>query len=168
MSLSGKLNYSLTGTTSATRDLGTATVSESLSYTQRITDGDAANKAEKVWGDTRSLAASTSEELDLAGGLTDGLGNTVTLNRLICLGIKASTANGSTITLGGSASNAWETWTADAGSTIKLRPGGSIALIGPDATGYAIGAGATDLLQIGNDDTSATASYSIFVMGSEA
>ena len=168
MSLTGKLSYTLTASRSSTRDLGAASVSESLSYSQVIADGDGANQAERVWGDSRSLAASATEEHDLAGGLTDGLGATITLTEVRALAVKASTANASTITLGGASSNAWEIWAGAAGDAIKLRPGGSLILIAPDATGYAVTGGSADLLKVANDSTSVTAAYDIFVLGSEA
>ena len=168
MALTGKLSYLLHAALSSTRDLGAASVMESLSYSQAITDGDGANQAERVWGDTRALAISTAEELDLAGGLTDGLGNTIVFNEIRALGIQAAASNGSTLTVGGAAANAWEAWCAGSGDAVKLVPGGSLILIAPNADGYAVAAGTGDLLKVGNDDGAAAASYSIFILGSQA
>ena len=51
---------------------------------------------------------------------------------------------------------------------VKLVPGGSLILIAPNADGYAVAAGTGDLLKVGNDDGAAAASYSIFILGSQA
>ena len=40
--------------------------------------GSGASQYDLVWHDTRLLAAGASEELDVAGGLTDAFGNTLT------------------------------------------------------------------------------------------
>jgi hypothetical protein len=74
--------------------------------------------------------------------------------------------NGGTITLGGAASNAWEVWAGAAGDKIKIRPGGCLMLTAPDATGLVAATNADQLLI--TNDAAATASYSIFLMGSQA
>jgi hypothetical protein len=167
MSLSGSIALQLQGIIQTTRDLGAATVTETLSQRVTVTDGATANKASQVWADTRALTASGTEAIDLSGALTNGIGGAVAFTRIIGMGVVASSSNGSTITLGGAASNAWEVWAGASGDTIKVRPGGALFLTAPDATGLAVTT-ATDQLKVLNDSTAATASYSIFLMGSEA
>lgn len=167
MSLSGSLRVSLTGTISSARDLGTAAVTESLSHLVTVTDGATANKATQVWADSGTLTASGTVAVDLSGALTNGVGATVAFTRVIGFSVKASTSNGSTITLGGAASNAWEVWAGASGDTVKVRPGGSITILAPDVTGLVVST-STDQLKILNDSTAATAAYDIFLMGSEA
>jgi hypothetical protein len=167
MSLSGSLRVALTGTISSARDLGTAAVTESLSHLVTVTDGATANKATQVWADSGTLATSGTVAVDLSGALTNGVGATVAFTRVIGFSVKASTSNGSTITLGGAASNAWETWAGAAGDTVKVRPGGSITILAPDVTGLAVATNA-DQLKLLNDSSVATAAYDIFIMGSEA
>jgi hypothetical protein len=167
MSLSGSLRVALTGTISSTRDLGQAAVTESLSHLVTVTDGATANKATQVWADTGTLTASGTVAVDLSGALTNGVGATVAFTRVIGFSVKASTSNGSTITLGGAASNAWEVWAGAAGDTVKVRPGGSLTILAPDATGLVVST-STDQLKILNDNTAATAAYDIFIMGSQA
>lgn len=168
MSLSGSIALQLQGILQSTRDLGAASVTETLSQRVTITDGATANKASQVWGDTRTLTSSATEALDLSGSLTNGVGASVALTRVIAIGISAAAANSSTITVGGAASNAWEPWAGAAGDTIKIRPGGCLILTAPDATGLAVVAGTADQLKILNDSGAASATYSIFLMGSEA
>lgn len=167
MSLSGSIALQIQGVLSSSRDLGSASVGETLASRITITDGAGANQATQAWGDTRTLAAATAEDLDLSGSLTNGLGSTVTLTRIMALMITAASANPSTITIGDAAANAWEGWCA-AGSTVSLRPGGCMILVAPDAAGYVVTAGTGDLLQVENDDADDPATYSILILGSQA
>jgi hypothetical protein len=167
MSLSGSIALQIQGILQNTRDLGSANVTETLAQRVTITNGATANKATQVWADTRALTASGTEAIDLSGALTNGVGGTVAFTRVIGLGVVASSSNGSTITLGGAASNAWEVWAGAAGDTVKVRPGGALFLTAPDATGLVVATNA-DQLKVLNDSTAATASYSILLIGSEA
>lgn len=168
MALSGSIKLTVAIGLSGSTDLGSQADAQAISQTITLTDGSGANQASQVWGDTRSLAASTSEELDLNGSLTNGLGATVSFTRIVAIIIKSASTNGDTITVGGASSNAWEPWAGATGDEIKIRPGGFLALAAPDATGLAVTASTADLLKILNDDSGAAASYDILLIGSEA
>jgi|TARA_Y100000034_G_scaffold132026_1_gene194057 hypothetical protein len=131
-----------------------------------FTDGTGANQAKNVFHDIRALAGSTSEELDLAGGLTDAFGNTITMTAVKGLIIKAASTNGDNIEVGGSAANGFINWVGDATDKILIPPGGTFALIAPDAGGFAVTAGTGDLLKINNADASG-ASYTITILFEE-
>jgi len=168
MSLSGSIKFSSTATITSARDLGAASVTESLSQAISLANGTGANQANQVWGDTRALGNGANEELDLAGGLTNGLGATVTLAKVRLLAIKAAATNTDTLNVGGAAANGWATWVGDPTDVIKVRPGGILVLAAPDATGYAVTAGTGDLLKITNAAALATASYDILIIGTQA
>ena len=110
MSLSGSIALQIQGVLSSSRDLGSATVGETLASRITVTDGATANAATQVWGDTRTLALSTGEDLDLSGSLTNGIGESVALTRVIALMITADSANGDTISVGGAAANGFISW----------------------------------------------------------
>jgi len=148
-------------------DLGSVQTNERFSHTVNWTDGTGVNQGKQIFSDTRSLDASTSEDLDLAGSLTDGLGASVAFTSVKLIAISAPSTNGDVITVGGAASNQFATPFGDASDVINLRPGGAVVLVAPDATGYAVTAGTGDLLKIANTDDAA-ASYSILIIGETA
>ena len=123
--------------------------------------------ADQVFADNRTLSASTSEDLDLAGSLTNALGDTITFASIKAIIIKAGDANGGNMTIGGAASNAFEAWTMAAGDGVLLRPGGTFVLIAPTASDYAVTATTADLLKIANLDGAAAATYDIYLIGKE-
>lgn len=166
MALTGNLRVSVNTDLTSTLDKGTATSSESINISMAITNGTGASQGNQVFSDTRTLSASSNEELDLAGSLSNGLGSTVTFTRIIALVVEADADNGDTISVGGAAANGWETWVGATGDLVKVRPGGALVLKASDATGYAVTAGTGDLLKITNDDSAAAGSYTIYLIGS--
>ena len=161
-----KLVLKLTGTMSDNADLENAAASLSYEKTHSLTNGTGAGEANQIFSDTRTLALSASEELDLAGGLTDALGDTVTLTEVKTLVIRASESNGANIVVGGSATNSMSSIFGDPTDKIVLKPGALIALsAGTVGAGYAVTAGTGDLLKIENTDGAASASYDIIVVG---
>ena len=133
-----------------------------------IASGTGANQMDLIWEDTRALAASTGEDLDLAGGLTDAFGTTLTFVKVKLIWISAASANGSTISVGGASATQFVNWVANASDIVKVRPGGCMLLYAPDATGYGVTAATGDLFKILNDDGAAGATYSIIIGGTSA
>jgi hypothetical protein len=85
-----QLGVSVAGTLTNPKALTTGQAP--LSYVQSLIlgTGTGANQADKLWSDTRTLAASAVEDLDLAGVLVDALGVTATFARVKGLIIAAS------------------------------------------------------------------------------
>jgi hypothetical protein len=166
MSLTGNLRVSVTTELTSSLDKGTATSAESINISMPITSGTGASQGNQVFSDTRTLSASSNEELDLSGSLSNGLGDTVTFTRIIGLVVEAAAANGDTISVGGAAANGFESWVGATGDLVKVRPGGALVLVAKDATGYAVTAGTADLLKIANDDSAAAGDYTIYLIGS--
>src|SRR3990172_6816581 len=124
------------------------TIQRNKSYS--FTAGAAADQADVHWSDERTLAASATEDLDLAGGLTDAFGAAITFARIKAIYVEADSANTNNVLLGGAAANAFATPFADAIDKVTLRPGGALLLVAPDATGYVVTASTADLLRVGN------------------
>lgn len=164
----GSVRLNVTASLSEESDLTAATVNVPFNLSASIADGDTANKAERVWADVRSLAIGASEALDLSGSLIDGLGHTIAFNRVIAFVIQAGAANDATITIGGAVANAWEPWAGASGDKIKLNHGAVAMLFDPSATGFPVTAGTADQLKILNDSATAAATYTIYLIGSEA
>lgn len=143
-----------------------------LAYRQRVrlTSGTGAGQADLVFSDTRTIAASSNDDLDLAGGLTDAHGATLTFARVKALIVTASASNTNTVVVGGDATNTFLTWVSAEGDSVVLRPGACLALFAgqADATGYAVTASTGDLLRITNGSSGSTVDYDIVIIGASA
>jgi len=140
------------------------TIQRNKSYS--FTDGAGADQADVHWSDERTLSASATEDLDLAGGLTDAFGAAITFARIKAIYIEADSANTNNVLLGGAAANAFVGPFGAAAHTIAVRPGGAVLLVAPDATGYVVTAGTGDLLRVGNSGAGTSVKYRIVVVGS--
>lgn len=149
-------------------DLATVTVPLTLRKAVSITAGTGANQADKVFHDQRTLTASSTEDLDLAGSLTDAFGATITFARIKGIFVAAASANTNNVLVGGAASNQFINWVSDATDKIVVRPGGWFGLVAPDATAYAVTAGTGDLLRIGNSGAGTAVTYDIILIGASA
>lgn len=146
-------------------DLGTARHDLNLARSYAFSDGTGVDQANALFADKRTLAASASEDLDLAGGITDALGATLTLSAVKAIRIHAAAANGGNITVGGAAANAFIGPFGAAAHTVSIPPNGIVELINPSAAGWAVVAGTGDLLRVTNANAGAAADYTIEILG---
>jgi hypothetical protein len=168
MALTTTLNVGLSAAQTAARDL--TTVRAPLDYAKRIilASGVAAGQADLLFSDTRTLAASASESLDLAGGLVDALGATLTFARVKGLLVYAAPGNTNDVIVGGAAANAWVGPFADATDKAKVKPGGLGLWFAPGATAYPVTAGTGDLLQVANSGAGTSVTYDVVIIGASA
>jgi len=168
MTLDTKFHVELIADAASPLDLTSAT--SRLPFVRQINmaTGTAANQADKVWSDERTLTASSSEDLDLSGVLVDPFGATLTLARVKLLIVYALPANTNNVVLGNATSNGWVGPFGAAAHTISIRPGGLISMIAPDATAWPVTAGTGDLLHVANSGAGTSVTYDIAVIGSSA
>ena len=145
-------------------DLGTGKIPIELAAVLDFTDGTGAGQVSKVWSDRRTLAASATENLDLAGGVTDAFGNTLTFATIKGIMIKAADANVNDVVVGGAGSNTFVGPFADATDKIKVRPGG-VQLNAQRGTGWTVTAGTGDILLMANGAGSTEVVYEIVIVG---
>jgi hypothetical protein len=126
--------------------------------------GVAAGQVSKAFVDTRTLAASTGEDLDLAGALLDPLGNAAVFANVKVLFAKAAAGNTNSVILGNAASNGFVGPFGAATHTIAIPPGGCIMLVHPGA-GWTVTAGTGDLLHFLNGGAGTPASYDVILLG---
>lgn len=154
---------------SSTVDIGTVVHNVLVDASTPFTNGEGANQAEVAFTDQRTLSASSSEELDLSGtALQDAFGIDVAFTSIKVMIITAASANTNDVLVGGAASNAWSTWASNATDEVIIVPGGTLALIAPDAAGYVVAAGTGDLLRIENSSSGTSVTYDITLIGIEA
>jgi hypothetical protein len=149
-------------------DLVTAKAPHALKKVLELLEGTGNKQADLIFSDERSLAASGSEELDLAGSLVDALGNTLTFARIKLVAIFAKSDNPENVQVGGAGSNGFVTPFADASDVVVVRPGGWLLLAAPDATAYVVTADTGDLLKIANGGAGGSVTYEIVIIGASA
>jgi len=165
MTVSAKILVNVSATDSNALDLGTGTIPYISNTTYTISDGTGANSAEAVFADQRTLTTGGNEDLDLAGSLTDGYGNTITFTKIKGIFVKNSANSGNAIEIGGATGNQFINWVGDGTDQVVVDEGGMFLLYSPIAAGYAVTAGTGDLLRITNTATSANATYDIILIG---
>lgn len=130
-----------------------------------FTTGVGANQINEVFSDIRTLADSATENLDLSGtALQNAFGTNLALARVKFIYIKNKSAT-QVLSVGGAASNGFINWVGDATDVIKIRPGGFLLLVAPDATGYAVTASTGDLLKIANGNAGQSTDYEVIIGG---
>ncbi|MBK3631565.1 hypothetical protein JHN52_01035 [Streptomyces sp. MBT97] len=169
MPLTSSLGISVSSELTQAAGLGTGSVKSNLTGSVSLASGTGAGKADKVYQGRRTLAASASEDLDLAGVLLDAFGSAITFVRVKGLFIKASAGNTNNVVVGAASSNQWATLLNTTG-TITLRPGTSLGVVAgaADAIGYAVTASTGDLLKVANSSSGTSVTYDICIIGASA
>lgn len=167
MALTTKITLDVISTLTKVLDLATGKTPLNRRQEYSWESGTAANQADLVFHDQRTLTASTAEELDLAGVLTDIYGATITFVRIKALVVVSAAGNTNLVQVGGAAANAFVNWVANATDILLVRPGGVLALVAPDVTAYPVTAGTGDKLRFANDAGSSI-TYDIVIIGASA
>ena len=170
MTLTSTVRLAVTASQVSTGDLGTAVAPVTLKASTDLADGVAVGQANRVFADTRTLAASATEDLDLAGVLLDTFGAAITFARIKALVIRAAPSNTNNVIVGGASATQFASWVGAATHTVTLRPGATLALFAgeEDATGYVSAAGVSDLLKIANSGAGSAVSYDVVLVGCSA
>lgn len=164
-SITAKVALSVVADLANSLDVGSVSYPVNYGATYLLSDGTGADQAKELWTDTRTLTASSSENLDLAGVLTDVFGNTLTFTKIKALIVKADAANTNDVVVGGHATAACASFFNDATDKVKVKPGGLVAFVAPDANGYAVTATTADLLTVANSAGGTSVTYTIIVIG---
>lgn len=165
MPAQAKLSLILSALLSGAVDIGAVTHAADYSPTYALGDGSGADQIAQVFADTRTIAASGSEDLDLNGTLVNAIGATVNFTKIKAIIIKAAAGNANDVVVGGAASNQFATPFGAAAHTVKVKPGGLFVLVAPDANGYAVTAATADLLKIANSGAGTGVTYDIVLLG---
>jgi hypothetical protein len=166
MSISATIKASVSGAQSSALDMGTAQFAFSLAANSSYSDGTGAGQVDLVFTDQRTLAASATEDLDLAGSLIDALGATITIAKLKFVMIKAASGNTNDVVVSRPASNGVPLFTA-AGDSIAVKPGGVFLWVVPGA-GVDVTAGTGDLITVTNSAAGTGVTYDVVLMGASA
>jgi hypothetical protein len=123
---------------------------------------DAIDKANILFQDTRTIAASGNEDIDLAGALSDAFGASIAGAELVLLYVKAHSGNTNNVNVTRPASNGVPIFLA-AGDGRAVKPGNFLLIT--DESGIGITAATADLINIANSGGTTGVTYDILVIG---
>jgi hypothetical protein len=133
-----------------------------------LSNGTGANSADLMFHDSRTIAASGTEDLDLAGGLTNPLtGAAMTFVELRAIQIKASASNTNNVRVTRSASNGVPLFLA-AGDGLDIPPGGVFLWVCPADGKVTVTAGTGDLITVANSSSGTSVTYDVTIIGTSA
>lgn len=169
MALTTSIRASITARQANTIDLGSSTASRVIDAAIALANGTGAGQADLLFADTRTLSASGTEDLDLAGALADAFGTAQVFARVKAIAVRAAAGNTNLVQVTRPASNGFPLFMA-AGDGIGLRPGELllVACGDTDAVGHAVTAATGDLLTITNSAGTTGVTYDIAVVGCSA
>lgn len=166
MSAYGSLVLSLDLKNRLAADFGERSGDVPYSVTKALTDGVAANQIQKVFFDTRTLAASANEDLDLNGtSLQDTLGANLALTAVKLIVIKAADGNTNNVVYKPAAANGFLGPLGAAANTITLKPGQVLVLTDFSAAGWPVTPTTADLINLANSGAGTSVTYDILIAG---
>lgn len=167
--LNATVSMGIRGTYGAASDLTSRgdAFGDLTGFAAALTSGTGANQADLMFSDKRTLSASASENLDLAGGLADAFGATLTFATVKAIMIKAAAGNTNDVVVGGAASNAFVGPFGGTTPTVAVKPGGFLLLFAP-ATGWTVTASTGDILKVANSSSGSAVTYDVVLLGTSA
>lgn len=164
MSLSATLTSRINALQTASADLEVGKAEINNTHTIQYGDGAGANQANVIWSDRRTLAASASESLDLAGSLSGLLGAAV-FARVKYIEIRAAAGNTNSVVVTRPENNGVPFVTAEHKIFPDIPPGGRATWGDPGATGVVVTASSGDLISIANGGSGTSVEYEIIIIG---
>lgn len=159
------LNLKLDSLLTKALDLDTPIDPLLLNWSVLLSNGTTSGLASQMWHDTRTLIASATEDLDLAGGLSNAFGVTLTFVQVKLVLIRASSANTNSVIVSRKATTGFPIFDAD-GDSITLAPG-DIFLYASPLVGKTVTATTDDTLTATNSAGGTSVSYDIVVIGTD-
>jgi hypothetical protein len=166
MTMLGSIGVTVNVQDAQAGDLDAAALSILKTFAWSITNGTGSNQADKLWSDTRTLAASANEDLDLSGSLSSLFGAFAPA-KVKAVVIFARAANTNSVVISRPAANGLVIFAAASDALAGLQPGGVFVYTAPTA-GIAVTAGTGDLLNIANSAGGTSVTYDIIVVGTSA
>ena len=164
MALISRITAQIDATETGTLDLGTKTAKIQAAIAIALANGTGNDQADMIWSDERTIAASGTDDLDLAGSLPGAFGNTLTFAKVKAIFVIANDANTNNVVVGAAAATQFVGPFGANTHTIAIKPGGFFAIAVPD-TGWTVGAGSSDLLRIANSSSGTSVTYRIAILG---
>lgn len=130
-----------------------------------LSNGTGTGQVSQMWHDTRNITASGTDSLDLAGGLTNAFGVTLTFVRLKFIYVLAHATNTNDVQVTRNATTGIPLFMAD-GDGIALAPG-EFFIWGSPTTGKAVTATTDDTLLFTNSAGGTAVDFSVILVGTD-
>lgn len=149
-------------------DISTPTDSFQKKSKIELTNGTGANSADLMFHDQRTLAASGTENLDLAGSLVNPLtGEVMTFVEVRAVLVTAASGNTNSVQVTRPSTNGAPLFIGGSDG-INVRPGGLFMWAAPADGGLTVTAGTGDLLTVTNTGAGTPVTYDIVIIGTSA
>lgn len=160
----GDITFALSLTEVGSNDIGAPKMKVDVTKVLSLVEGAAAvNQANLLFSDTRTLAESANENLDLAGVLASAFGSTITAAEVVAIYVAAAAGNTNNVNVTRPASNGFIGPFLAAGDGVSVSPGEWAAFV--SRAGWAVTAATGDLLNIANSGAGTSVTYDIIVVG---
>jgi hypothetical protein len=157
------ISLSIDATLTGAADLGTpkqrVLIEKALSFVPGTAATDEANI---LFADSRTLAASANEDLDLAGVLTNAFGATIAAAEVVAIFISAAEGNTNSVSVTRPASNGFAGPFLAAGDGVSVKPGEFTFFA--SQSGWAVTAGTGDLINVANSGAGTSVTYDIVII----
>ena len=167
MALTSSITTKITANQTNVIDLGAGVFPLNLSVKTSMADGTGSGQSDLLFSDQRTLSASATEDLDLAGSLTDAFGSTLTFVKIKAIVITAAAGNTNNVTVSPDATNGFTGPFNAVADLISIPPGGSFVVTAP-ASGWTVTASTGDLLTLANSGAGTSVTYDIVLIGTSA
>jgi hypothetical protein len=167
MGLRATLTAKIAALQTGSSDFGGPSFNPNVEKIIALAEGTGANQADILFTDERTLAASATEDLDLAGVLTDAFGATIAAAEVVAILVIADVANTNNVVVGDA--TAPVPLFGGTNPTFAVKPGGFFFVAAPNAAGLlTVGAGSTDDLKIANSGSGTGVTYQIAILARSA
>ena len=162
--VTAQVRLSIAASLAGSNDLGTPKlkIDDILESLELSPGTNTTGKADVLFSDTRTLAASANEDIDLAGALSSAFGATITAAEVVLIFIRAADGNTNNVNVTRPASNGVPIFLA-AGDGRAVEPGEYFLF--QSRRGVGITGGTVDLINIANSAGSTSVTYDILVIG---
>jgi hypothetical protein len=164
--VAAEISLNISAKETGTADLGTPSMLAKIEKLLSFTPGTAADgQANILFSDQRTLAASATEDLDLAGVLSSAFGSTITAAEVVFVYFEAASGNTNDVQITRPAANGVPLFLA-AGDGIALKPGDFFCLSNDD--GYTVTAATGDLITVTNSAAGTPVTYKVLIIARTA
>lgn len=148
-------------------DLSTPTDAAEVTAKIQLSNGTGANAADLCFHDQRTIAASSNEDLDLAGSLAGPFGASQVFVEVRAVMIKAAAGNTNNVRVTRPASNGVPLFLA-ASDGIDVPPGGVFLWSCPADGKVTVTASTGDLINVANSSSGTSVTYDVVIIGTSA
>lgn len=168
MALTSTLRIKLAASQTGSSDFGGPSFSPVLEHVINLANGVAADQADLLFVDQRTVAASTNDDLDLAGVLTGAFGAVITAAEIVAIVLinapQSGAANVSSLTVGGAAAPFVGFLGGTTPTIGPIGPGGFLVIGCPSAAGIGtVTPTSADVLRVANG-AGGSATYQIGIL----